>query len=168
MNLHYSQTSSCSSENDLALYLYEFTLLSNGGSELNMCKEALYLYEFTLLSNNTALMRAIQLLYTSMNLHYSQTTVTFWKINIPLYTSMNLHYSQTLSSSTICRLGFIPLWIYITLKQFDVEDNTNFALYLYEFTLLSNRLGDMWLSWELYTSMNLHYSQTWGMLQSKG
>ena len=56
----------------------------------------LYLYEFTLLSNQSIHSYSSTRSYTSMNLHYSQTTAHFILIVFLSYTSMNLHYSQTM------------------------------------------------------------------------
>ena len=54
MNLHYSQTmSKVVAVINIALYLYEFTLLSNYIPSIHTQIHALYLYEFTLLSNNS-------------------------------------------------------------------------------------------------------------------
>ena len=80
----------------IVLYLYEFTLLSNIPKALTICLTVLYLYEFTLLSNHVFGVLSFFLSYTSMNLHYSQTSRLPSLIPNASYTSMNLHYSQTL------------------------------------------------------------------------
>ena len=179
---------------------------------LKLCKEncdkclALYLYEFTLLSNGSAQEDLGIKLYTSMNLHYSQTNrfrlyplygfIPLWiyitlkrKIGIdnhknsfiPLWIYITLKHSQLFCrdrqsfiplwiyiilkrNATIIMLllsfiplwiyitlkpiryterrivCFIPLWIYITLKQTGLWIEFQTALYLYEFTLLSNAI----------------------------
>ncbi len=57
----------------IVLYLYEFTLLSNIKSRQPNSSKVLYLYEFTLLSNGVPDLPDIDVSYTSINLHYSQT-----------------------------------------------------------------------------------------------
>ena len=96
-----------------------------------------------------------------MNLHYSQTNNSYNENGKWSYTSMNLHYSQTAESThalsasliplwiyitlkpqlhnVLLALRLIPLWIYITLKPFVSALPCLSVLYLYEFTLLSNR-----------------------------
>ena len=99
----------------------------------------LYLYEFTLLSNTMSLPLPIRLSYTSMNLHYSQTSVAPLYIYSLSYTSMNLHYSQT-----------VKLSFYVFLASY-----TSMNLH-YSQTLLYVLDANV----RSYTSMNLHYSQT--------
>ena len=120
------------------LYLYEFTLLSNYAGGASTSGTVLYLYEFTLLSNAVGIVICPQQFYTSMNLHYSQTQSGERGRQTEFYTSMNLHYSQTVSSALCVSVGFIPLWIYITLKRLWTVKDWLCVLYLYEFTLLSN------------------------------
>ena len=55
------------------------------------------------------------------------------------YTSMNLHYSQTGVGPECSDKSLIPLWIYITLKLGERFIISFPVLYLYEFTLLSNK-----------------------------
>ena len=102
----------------------------------------------------------IVLSYTSMNLHYSQTLPNGECIAVKSYTSMNLHYSQTKLRQYRHAEGLIPLWIYITLKLYTAVCPSSAVLYLYEFTLLSNRETFLLRFRRSYTSMNLHYSQT--------
>ena len=143
----------------------------------------LYLYEFTLLSNSSTSNLTTILSYTSMNLHYSQTTMRASLNMTQSYTSMNLHYSQTESAdakknTTVLYLyeftllsnavGGNPavsavLYLYeFTLLSNEVNSNQPElpVLYLYEFTLLSNNTYIRYLAGWSYTSMNLHYSQT--------
>ena len=79
----------------LVLYLYEFTLLSNGVPESTLYCHVLYLYEFTLLSNNdTSLVDEINVLYLY---EFTLLSNNYLKRHFrdKSYTSMNLHYSQT-------------------------------------------------------------------------
>ena len=71
----------------MVLYLYEFTLLSNLVLRSSKSFAVLYLYEFTLLSN------------------FHSASVN----GLRSYTSMNLHYSQTSRYTHIHQLGLIPL-----------------------------------------------------------
>ena len=98
--------------------------------------------------------------YTSMNLHYSQTSIGVTHGIVLSYTSMNLHYSQTVKHWLTIIKCLIPLWIYITLKHPLLCPLLCPVLYLYEFTLLSNKTATISTCWRSYTSMNLHYSQT--------
>ena len=204
MNLHYSQTCRRSALSPHVLYLYEFTLLSNGAScscwvqgvlylyeftllsNLDRCHTryclVLYLYEFTLLSNRETLINNYKMSYTSMNLHYSQTSsavssavsclIPLWiyitlkqglafdviiACLIPLWIYITLKPCLTAS---VLRSSLIPLWIYITLKQNCDNIDMLKVLYLYEFTLLSNYILRSVHHQQSYTSMNLHYSQT--------
>ena len=77
--------------------------------------------------------------YTSMNLHYSQTSDDVYNsIVVVLY----LYEFTLLSNPLFVRFlgfsGLIPLWIYITLKLDTSLCIVEWVLYLYEFTLLSN------------------------------
>ena len=80
---------------DGVLYLYEFTLLSNRSTVFIKSATVLYLYEFTLLSNMFVVQSDVQKFYTSMNLHCSQTPHHIHHPALWFYTSMNLHCSQT-------------------------------------------------------------------------
>ena len=142
------------------LYLYEFTLLSNGASCSCWVQGVLYLYEFTLLSNldrcHTRYCLVLYL-YEFTLLSNRETLINNYKMS---YTSMNLHYSQTSSAVSSAVSCLIPLWIYITLKQNCDNIDMLKVLYLYEFTLLSNYILRSVHHQQSYTSMNLHYSQT--------
>ena len=166
MNLHYSQTIvvlSSSISGLIPLWIY-ITLKHNMTILYHLI--VLYLYEFTLLSNRLSWLSQYTMSYTSMNLHYSQT-MEIWVSN---------------------EIGLIPLWIYITLKprrcytlwlrvlylyEFTLLSNKLFVtstqfsvLYLYEFTLLSNPITCATEKLQSYTSMNLHYSQTFLLLMN--
>ena len=89
------------------LYLYEFTLLSNASPNVSTASAVLYLYEFTLLSNDNICGLCDVVFYTSMNLHCSQTILHLCRRVSRFYTSMNLHCSQT---GTLARSIFLSFY----------------------------------------------------------
>ena len=97
------------SEYFFVLYLYEFTLLSNDCCYTTQRAIVLYLYEFTLLSNdNVGLCQGARVLYL-YEFTLLSNDLPLWSILIELYTSMNLHYSQTICGGLRIVLSFIPL-----------------------------------------------------------
>ena len=117
MNLHYSQTLCnilCPIICLIPLWIY-ITLKRDVVNHHE--SEVLYLYEFTLLSNGIVTVTFFTLSYTSMNLHYSQTTSTVsaaWFSLIPLWIYITL---KPCFRGSVFFLCLIPLWIYITLKR---------------------------------------------------
>ena len=77
------------------LYLYEFTLLSNNIASIATWLLVLYLYEFTLLSNR--LKQEVTRIYVLYLYEFTllSNRHPYWIIHEKSYTSMNLHYSQT-------------------------------------------------------------------------
>ncbi len=77
------------------LYPYEFTLLSNCAVCNAVLAVVLYLYEFTLLSNASSVFFANHCVLYLYEFTLLSNACSAVNIISPSYTSMNLHYSQT-------------------------------------------------------------------------
>ena len=59
----------------------------------------------------------IGLFESPMDLHYSQTHLSFHRMKLSFESPMDLHYSQTQSHWEEAAESLNPLWIYTTLKR---------------------------------------------------
>ena len=165
MNLHYSQTLRLSSLPIIASY-----------TSMNLH------YSQTPVQQWISYHRLIPLwIYITLKLVY--VYIIIYSCLIPLWIYITL---KPVTSASVVLYGLIPLWIYITLKPTDFANKAKQVLYLYEFTLLSNLVLRSSKSFAVlylyeftllsnqgklhsgasqsYTSMNLHYSQTYIIL----
>ena len=139
MNLHYSQTVMWNVVRTVCLIpLWIYITLKRWSNNKNRWCSLIPLWIYITLKHLVFKVWTCMLSYTSMNLHYSQTTAVAWLSRYLSYTSMNLHYSQTPLIFARLFICLIPLWIYITLKPCRSFISRLSVLYLYEFTLLSN------------------------------